>query len=70
MIAYGVEYMSDMVDISIRIDVNERSREAVVSARELGGKKVQFLTGVNFHEGQSIFTGKGYIGVWGPHKGD
>lgn len=70
MIAYGVEYMSDLVDISIRIDVNERSREAVVSARELSGKKVQFLTGVNFHEGQTTFAGKGYVGVWGPHKGD
>ena len=70
MIAYGVEYMSDLVDISIRIDVSKRTREAVVTARELNGKKVMFLTGVNFHEGQTIFTGKGYIGVWGPHKGD
>ena len=70
MIAYGVEYMSDLVDISIRIDVSKRTREAVVTARELNGKKVMFLTGVNFHEGQTIFTGQGYIGVWGPHKGD
>ena len=70
MIAYGVEYMSGFVDISIRIDVDSRSREAKVTARELSGRKVRFLTGVNFHDGQSVFTGKGYIGVWGPHKGD
>ena len=70
MIAYGVEYMSDLVDISIRVDVKEDSRDAVVTARELGGKKVQFLTGVNYHEDQTTFMGKGYIGVWGPHKGD
>ena len=54
MIAYGVEYMSDLVDISICIDVSKRTREAVVTARELNGKKVMFLTGVNFHEGQTI----------------
>ena len=70
MIAYGVEYMSGFVDISIRIDMDSRSREAKVTARELSGRKVRFLTGVNFHDGQSVFTGKGYIGVWGPHKGD
>jgi len=70
MIAYGVEYMSESVDVSIRIDVDERSREAEVTTKELNGKKVCFLTGVNCHEGQKIFVGKDYIGVWGFHAGD
>lgn len=70
MIAYGVEYKGVLVDISIRIDVDRKHREAYITATELNGQKVQFLTGVNCHEGQTIFTGKGYIGVWGAHKGD
>ena len=70
MIAYGVEYKGVLVDISIRIDVDRKHREAYISATELNGQKVQFLTGVNCHEGQTILTGKGYIGVWGAHKGD
>lgn len=70
MIAYGVKYGTDSVDISIRIDVDKRHREAYVTATELNGRKVQFLTGVNFHEGQTLFTGKDYIGAWGAHKGD
>ena len=70
MIAYGVDYKGVLVDISIRIDVDRKHREAYITATELNGQKVQFLTGVNCHEGQTILTGKGYIGVWGAHKGD
>lgn len=70
MIAYGVEYKGQMVDVSIRIDVDKKHREAYITATELNGHKVQFFTGVNFHEGQTLFTGKDYIGVWGVHKGD
>lgn len=70
MIAYGVEYKGVLVDISIRIDVDRKHREAYITATELNGHKVQFFTGVNCHEGQTIFTGKGYIGVWGAHRGD
>lgn len=70
MIAYGVEYMGDMVDISIRIDMRNDKRTATVTATELNGKKVHFLTGVNYHEGQSIEYGEGYISVWGIHPAD
>ena len=70
MTVYGVEYNSELVDICIRVDVEKGSRDAYVTATELGGKKVQFLTGVNYHEGQTIFYDEGHIGVWGVHKGD
>ena len=39
MIAYGVQYCDDLVDISIRIDVVDKDRLAVVTARELSGKR-------------------------------
>ena len=67
VIAYGVAYMGDYVDISIRVDVEVKTRMAVVTATELSGKKVQFLTGINFHEGQKVTYGEDYISVWGPH---
>ena len=52
MIAYGVPYQEDTVDISIRIDMTRRTRDAQVTATELSGKPVMFLTGVNYHHGQ------------------
>ncbi len=67
MIAYGVPYKDGMVDISIRIDVTAKTREAKVTAKELSGRKVHFLTGVNFHEGQKVSSGEEYISVWGLH---
>ena len=56
--------------MSIRIDVSAKKREATVTAKELSGKKVQFLTGVNYHEGQRVNFGEGYISVWGIHPAD
>lgn len=70
MIAYGVSYNGEMVDVSIRIDVFDKKREAVVTAREISGKKVQFLTGVNFHEGHNVSHGEEYIYSWGVHPAD
>lgn len=67
MIAYGVPYKGDTVDISIRIDMFAKKREATVTATELSGKKVQFLTGVNYHEGERVSMGEGWVSVWGIH---
>lgn len=67
VIAYGVEYCGGLVDICIRIDVSDKNRVAVLTAYELSGSKVQFLTGVNHHQGQKVAYGEGYISVWGTH---
>ena len=67
MIAYGVAYKGDTVDISIRIDVTAKSRDAKVTARELSGKKVMFLTGVNYHDGERVTVEDDFIAVWGVH---
>ncbi len=70
MIAYGVPYGNESVDIMIRIDVVGKSREAKVTASELSGKKVCFMTGVNFHENQKVTVGEEYISVWGYHPAE
>lgn len=71
IIAYGVPYKGDKVDISMRIDVRDRSRVARVTARELNGRKVQFLTGVNYHPGHTVgMARRGRLWTWGTHPAD
>ena len=74
MIAYGVPYKGELVDVSLRIDVRRGDRRATVTARELGGRKLQFLTGVNYHPGAQLVSDvrgrRGRIGAWGVHPAD
>ena len=70
MIAYGVLYNGEPVDVSIRVEMKDRSRIARVTASELNGRKVQFLTGVNYHPGETVEYGRKYISVWGVHPAD
>lgn len=70
MIAYGVEYKGELVDVSIRVEMKDDSRVAKVIATELNGKKVQFLTGINYQKGETVEYGKKYIAVWGIHPAD
>lgn len=70
LISYGVPYGDGTVDISVRIDVNRKNRVAKITATELSGKKVRFVTGVNYYEGQSTKYGADYISVWGVHPVD
>lgn len=67
MISYGVPYGGDFVDISVRVDVTVKTRVATVTATELSGKKVVFVSGVNHHKGQKVTASAGVICVWGPH---
>ena len=69
VIYYGIPYMDERVDISVRIEMTLKSREAIITASELSGKKVTFLTGVNRHKGQKVTLANGIISVWGPHPG-
>lgn len=70
MIAYGVEYKGGMVDVSIRVEMKDKSRVAKVIATELNGKKVQFLTGINYQKDATVEFGKNYIAAWGIHPAD
>ncbi|MBO4340367.1 MAG: DUF4861 family protein [Bacteroidales bacterium] len=69
-IFYGVPYLADTIDVSVRVDVSDVSRWAVVSARELSGKPVRFVTGVNYHPGSEILRDEGLAAVWGCHPAD
>lgn len=67
MISYGVAYKGGKVDICVRVDMSDKNRTAIVTASELSGKKVQFVTGVNYFEGEQTDIGKDYVAVWGRH---
>lgn len=70
MISYGIAYQEDTVDVSIRIDVRDDSRWAMVTVRELNAKPLRFATGVNYHPGAQISRGEDWVAVWGEHPAD
>ena len=70
MISYGVPCQEDTVDVSVRVDVTDRDRWALVTVRELNGKPLRFATGINYHPGSQIRQGEGWLAVWGEHPAD
>ena len=70
MISYGVPCQGDTVDVSVRVDVTDRDRWALVTVRELNGKPLRFATGINYHPGSQIRRGEGRLAVWGEHPAD
>ena len=50
--------------------MNRKDRKATVTASELSGKPVMFLTGVNYHPGETVKCGAGFIFAWGVHPAD
>ena len=70
IVAYGVMYRGEAVDVSIRVEMKDKSRVARVIATELGGRKVQFLTGINYYPGETVGSGRKSLWVWGTHPSD
>ena len=70
MISYGVPYAGRKVDISVRIEMTDKSRKAKIIASVVSGGRVQFVTGLNYHAGEYVQAGWGAIGTWGIHPAD
>lgn len=70
MISRGVCYGSDSVDIAVRVYAYANKRTMDVEAECISGQKVQFMSGVNYHEGQEIIIDQAHIAVWGIHPAD
>lgn len=70
MLAKGIPYKNKKVDILIRVTMLDGQREAIVEAFCKKGGKVQFVTGVNFHDGKELFTDEAHIATWGRHPAD
>lgn len=66
----GVAYEGRTVDLSLRLDVKDGSRYAKVTLSSLSGDKVRFATGINYHPGEDLRYGRGWLCVWGVHPAD
>lgn len=70
MLSENVPYKGDSIDVLVRVTVFSGQREAKVEAFAFCDKPVEFLTGVNYHDGTKTKEGKDYVATWGLHPED
>lgn len=70
MVALGVPYKNDTIDLLTRVSIFAGNRFARVDAFALHDHEVQFVTGINYHEGHQVVQNNGYILSWGKHPED
>lgn len=70
LLSKGVPYKEGEVDILVRVTVYSGIRNAKVEAFALCDDAVQFVTGINYHEGQKLVVQDNYIAAWGLHPED
>lgn len=70
MLSENVPYKGDSIDVLVRVTVYSGMREAKVEAFAFSSEPVQFMTGINYHDGTKTKEGKGYIATWGLHPED
>ena len=70
MLARGVPYKSDSIDILLSVTVTPDSRWAKLTAQVQGQDSVVFVTGVNYHSSCHTFQTSHSLGSWGIHPGD
>lgn len=70
MLSEGVPYKNSKVDVLVRVTVFSGIRQAKVEAFALADSDVQFVTGINYHDGQKTIKRKNYIITWGTHPED
>ena len=70
MLSEDIPYKGGQVDILVRVTVYTGIREAKVEAFALTDNEVQFVTGINYHDGQTIIEKENYILTWGLHPED
>jgi hypothetical protein len=70
MLSEGIPYKDGQVDVLVRVTVFSGKREARIEAKALGEEPLQFVTGINYWEGQEVIKGENYIATWGLHPED
>ena len=68
IISKAIQLSDGPVDLTLRIEVKDGSRWAVVKAE--ASRPVIFATGVNFPTGADVIAGNSLISVWGVHPAD
>lgn len=70
MLSKQVPYKNTKVDILVRVTVYSGIRNAKVEAFALSDDDVQFVTGINYFEGQKVVLKDKYYLTWGRHPED
>lgn len=70
MLSQDVPYKGAYVDILVRVTVFSGFRQAKVEAWALTDEKVQFVTGINYHQDQQVRIEDDYMITWGLHPED
>ena len=70
MLSEGIPYKNDTIDVLLRVTVYSGIREAKVEAFAFSSRPVEFVTGINYHDGTETFRRDDYIGTWGVHPED
>jgi hypothetical protein len=70
MVALGVPYKNDTIDLLTRVSIFAGNRFARVDAFALNDQEVRFVTGINYHEGHQLVQGNGFVLSWGKHPED
>ena len=70
ILSKDVPYKNRKVDVLVRVTVYSGLREAKVEAFALTDEPVQFVTGLNYHKGQTTIKTEKCIIAWGFHPED
>lgn len=70
LLSMGVPYKGREVDVLVRVTVYSGIRNAKVEAFALCDDEVQFVTGINYHQGQELVLKDNYMLAWGLHPED
>ncbi|HYQ55783.1 MAG TPA: DUF4861 family protein [Draconibacterium sp.] len=70
MLSEDVPYKNTTVDVLVRVTVYSGLRNAKVEAWALTDDDVQFVTGINYHQGQQVVVEEERIFTWGLHPED
>lgn len=70
MVAHGVSYNDEKIDVSICVELQAGNRWANITATTTSSNLVQFVTGVNYHNNAKTLNEDGAIVAWGVHPED
>lgn len=70
MLSENVPYKGRNVDILVRVTVYSGVRKAKVEGYVLSGGDVEFVTGINYFQGQQVLVEDTCVFVWGLHPED
>lgn len=64
LVAYGVEFLGSKYDIRMRVEMQDKGRDACLTVSELSGKELPFVCGLACSEADTVDVSRRYVSVW------